>query len=92
MSTRLDIVRGILRARLGETVKYQDLADELKSSKGAIWKFINTKYIPRDVNLRKRLLKLAPMPTRYPNYRKREYYLRKWIYRCGIRSENVQKA
>lgn len=40
---------------------YDQLADELGITKGVLWKFLNTKYIPTDPVIRSRLHLPAPI-------------------------------
>lgn len=54
MSDAIDLLRQDLKAKLGAG-GYQKLASELDVSKGALWKFINTDYIPASDVLRRKL-------------------------------------
>jgi len=66
MSDTIDLIRHDLKARLGSG-GYQKLADELDVSKGALWKFINTDYVPTSIVLRRKLG--IPEPELIEQYR-----------------------
>jgi hypothetical protein len=75
---RIEAAKRALQAKIENGEKYGDLASETKLTKGFLWKFVNTDYIPRRKDLREKVFKLAP-PDRHPNYRRREELLRRWI-------------
>ena len=66
MSDTIDLIRHDLKARLGAG-GYQKLADELNVSKGALWKFVNTDYVPTGIVLRRKLG--IPEPELIEQYR-----------------------
>ena len=54
MDSTIDTVKISLRREL-EQKTYGELASRLGISKGALWKFVNTAYIPTDPLLRRKL-------------------------------------
>jgi hypothetical protein len=48
-------IRNELKEKIVQGATYATLSDELKVSKGALWKFINTDYIPTSPTIRHRL-------------------------------------
>lgn len=54
MSGYIDAVRSDLRGRLKDKT-YGELASEMSVSKGALWKFLNTDYVPSGNELRRKL-------------------------------------
>ena len=66
VSDTIDMLRDDLKARLAPG-GYQKLADELDVSKGALWKFIKTDYIPTNDILRRKLG--IPEPELIEQYR-----------------------
>jgi hypothetical protein len=54
MTDTVDLLRHDLKAKLGAG-GYQKLANDLDVSKGALWKFINTDYVPTNALLRRKL-------------------------------------
>jgi hypothetical protein len=77
---RIESAKRALRARIELGEKYGNMSVELKLSKGFLWKFVNTDYVPRRPDLREKIFRLAP-PDRHPNYRRREELLRRWVRR-----------
>jgi len=66
VSDAIDLLRDDLRAK-ALSGGYQKLADELDVSKGALWKFIKTDYIPTNIVLRRKLG--IPEPELIEQYR-----------------------
>jgi len=54
--------------RISKGKTYDQLASELKVSKGVLWKFLNTDYIPTDAVIRSRL----GLPTPIIQWRTRD--------------------
>jgi hypothetical protein len=79
MMNRLDKARMLLKDKINDGNTYGTLANDLHTSKGAIWKFINTSYVPRDSALRRRLLKLTPPPPPRKNWKLKRALLGRWI-------------
>ena len=66
MNDTSDLIRHDLKAK-ALSGGYQKLADELDVSKGALWKFINTDYVPTGIVLRRKLG--IPEPELIEQYR-----------------------
>lgn len=54
MRDSFDHARQALKDRLGRKT-YSSLAAELGVSKGALWKFVNTEYVPTNPEIREKL-------------------------------------
>jgi len=83
MMNRFEIVREKLKVRLNDGSKYSSLAEDHGTSKGAMWKFINTNYVPKDKRVRRSLLKLSPNLHKKTNWRYKykllsRYILKRW--------------
>ncbi len=48
-------IRNELKEKIDQGTTYAALSDELNVSKGALWKFINTDYLPTSPTIRHRL-------------------------------------
>jgi hypothetical protein len=77
---RMEAAKQALQERIAKGEKYGKLSTDTGLTKGFLWKFANTDYIPHRPDLREKVFRLAP-PDRHPNYRRREELLRRWVRR-----------
>jgi hypothetical protein len=87
-TSRFDEIRVKLKQRLNGKDSYRMVASEMNMTAGGLWKFINTAYIPKRPQVRRKLLRVVPGKPK-KNWHKKYLMLRRWIKR---KMENSQVA